>query len=325
MALAANGPYFCGLLVTACSIAEHARRDVALRFNVLDGGIADADWAFFRRRIAELHPHVSFNPIPVDERLFAEYPVWNGNRMAYARLMLPTALPDVDWIVYCDVDFLWFRDVAELWALRDDALAFIGVQDLDLATRTSEKEWFEARGYPFDMDDYFCSGLCFMNLEAFRAEGLVAKIKDVLDTHKDVQFPDQAALNIVTWGRRKLVDGRWQCFTQRLTQADLNAGVVVHHAGEIPWKKTMGGKGVQFLSDSMLLWHRANARYRGISTWQSLRMHFSASWIVGHRLATLVFRLPFVKLPLKWLLETIRHPGVWGNMDMRARRLREAE
>jgi len=38
IALAANAPYFCGMVVTACSIAKSARADCRLVFNILDGG-----------------------------------------------------------------------------------------------------------------------------------------------------------------------------------------------------------------------------------------------------------------------------------------------
>lgn len=319
VALAADDGYFCGLFVTACSIAESANPDIALTFTILDGGITTAHWDMLRQRVCELHPKCDFRRLPVDEQLFAEYPAWHGNKMAYARLMLPTALPEVDWIVYCDVDFLWLRDIGELWAERDDSLAFIGVQDLHLGTRLSEKAWFEARGYPFDLDNYFCSGLCFMNLRAFREEGLVGRIKDVLDKHKDIQFPDQAALNIVTWGRRKLVDGRWQRFSERLTREDLKAGVVIHHAGDVPWKKRKGGRGIDFISDAKLLWHRANARYLGITAWQSLRKTFSPMEILRKRLAVYLFRMPGI-LPLaKAVLGLLKHPGVYTCIEMRVR------
>lgn len=321
IALAADDGYFSGLFVTACSIAESACRNVPIIFNILDGGITSEHWALLERRVRELHADADFRRLPVDEQLFADYPAWNGNKMAYARLMLPTALPEVDWIVYCDVDFLWMRDIAELWAERDDSLAFIGVQDLHLPTRLSEKAWFEARGYPFDLDNYFCSGLCFMNLKAFREEGLVGRIKEVLDKHKDIQFPDQAALNIVTWGRRKLVDGRWQRFTERLTREDLEAGVVIHHAGDVPWKKRKGGRGIEFISDARLLWHRANARYLGVTTWRSLRRVFSAMEIVRKRLMVYLFRLPGTLQLTRWLLKFLKHPGIFTCIEMRVRRI----
>lgn len=319
IALAANGPYFCGMLVTACSIAKSARKECRLSFNILDGGLADEQKAFMERRVGDFHSDSTFRYLPVNDELFKDYPAWHGNKMAYARLMLPTALPDVDWIVYCDVDFLWLRDIGELWDERDDSLAFIGVQDLSEVTRRSEKKWFEDRGYPFDMDNYFCSGLCFMNLKAFREEKLVDQIMKVLDQHKDIQFPDQAALNIVTWGRRKLVDGRWQRFIANLTRDDVSAGVVIHHAGNLPWKPL--GRKIHLLCDATILWHRMNAEIYGLSTWRSLRRWMSASHIIWHRGLYAMLQVPGVKCLARSVCRWSGYLGVWTGLERTSRRL----
>ena len=232
IALAADAGYFCGLFVTACSIAKYASKDVVLRFNILDGGIGDEDWALLKSKVGEFHKEVEFRQLLVDDAMFADYPAWHGNKMAYARLMLPEVLPEVDWCVYCDVDFLWMRDIAELWKERDDKYAFIGTKDGADWTLKREQVWFEKHGYPFDSEKYFCSGLCFFNLKAFREQGLVGKIAEILRLHSDIQYPDQAALNIVTFGRTKIVDKSWQQFHQGIVPAMVDEGVVA----EAAWK-----------------------------------------------------------------------------------------
>ena len=67
IALAADGGYFCGLLVTACSIAKYADKSVALRFHILDGGISESDWHFLVEIVTRYHKGSSFNKILVDE------------------------------------------------------------------------------------------------------------------------------------------------------------------------------------------------------------------------------------------------------------------
>ena len=315
--LAADQGYFCGLLATAGSMAMHARRDVELRYNILDGGICEADWAYFHERICHFHPKSSFNRIPVDEKMFEKYPAWNGNRMAYARLLLPETLSDVDWLIYCDVDFTWMRDVSELWDERADGIALVGTKDGAEWTLDREEKWFAKYGYPFDREKYFCSGLCFMNLAEFRKHGLVAKCHEVM-SHEDIQYPDQAALNVATWGRTKLVPQIWQRFTEVVTQAELDAGVVIHHAGEVPWKKMEGV--ISMLSDTRLIWHRMNAKIRGISTWESLRTYFSPGEILYHRALVWLVRCPGIRHLVKYTLVAVRHPGVWKMLDIRSRK-----
>lgn len=317
IALAADSGYFCGLFVTACSIAKYASRDVELRFNILDGGIGDDDWRLLREKAAELHPHVSFNVIKVEERLFDSYPAWHGNKMAYARLLLPEMLPDTAWCVYCDVDFSWCRDIAELWREREDRYSMLVTLDGVASTFDTEEKWFREKGLPFDRKTYFCSGLCFMNLNAFREQCLIDKIYDFLERYPDAHYPDQNALNAVTFGRTKLVSQCWQRFPLALSQDDLDCGVVIHHAGEVPWKRMTRR---QLLSDAMLVWHRLNAEFRGISVWQSLRTYFGVGQIVLHRFYSLAFRYQPTKGVLKLLISCIlRHPQVYANYVQIAR------
>ena len=312
IALAADGGYFCGLFVTACSIAKYAAKDVTLRFNILDGGIEERDWNLLVEKVGGLHAAVEFNRLTVNDEMFADYPDWHGNKMAYARLMLPDALPNVDWCIYCDVDFLWMKDIAELWAERDDKYALVGIRDGAQWTLDREKIWFEKNGYQFDPETYFCSGLCFFNLKAFREQGLVRKIEEILKRHSDIQYPDQAALNIVTFGKTKIVPKCWQQFHQDIVPTMVHEGVVIHYAGAIPWKPINVKMGV--LSDLTLLWHRMNANARGITLWQSLRMYFSVRHILWHRgLRNALYALNRTHClgPLRWLLVKAGHKGVW--------------
>lgn len=312
IALASDSGYFCGLFVTAYSIAKYANKDVVLRFNILDGGIGNEDWALLKSKVGELHKEVEFRKLPVDDAMFADYPAWHGNKMAYARLMLPEVLPEVDWCVYCDVDFLWMRDIAELWKERDDKYAFIGTKDGADWTLKREQAWFEKHGYPFDPEKYFCSGLCFFNLKAFREQGLIRKIEAILKAHSDIQYPDQAALNIATFGQTKIVPKCWQQFHQDVTPQMVQDGCVIHYAGAIPWKVPKGA--ASLLRDLDLLWHQMNAEARGITVWQSLRKYMSAGNIVYYRgLRNLLYWLNRIHCLgwLKWLLCKTSHKGVW--------------
>lgn len=319
IALAANQGYFGGLFVTACSIAASASEDVELRYNILDGGICAKNHDYLEERVRSLHAKSSFRWIPVDEELFAKYPAWHGNKMAYARLILPEALPDVDWIVYCDVDFLWLRDIAELWRERGEGLALIGTADGAKDTLDHEEAWFAQNGYPFDREKYFCSGLCFVSLKMFREKNLIGKCQEVM-SRPGIVFPDQAALNVATWGMTKIVRRDvWQRFTYELTQAEIDRGVVIHYAGEIPWKKLERNR---MIGGSFLLWHQMNARYRGVSTWQSLRMFYSPWQIVSHRLPYYFWRLPGMIGVLKIVCKALhKSPSVWRMKEARTRML----
>lgn len=312
IALAADNGYFGGLLVTACSIAKYADNSVKLRFNILDGGIDNSNWNLLERKVSVFHSYSEIRRILVNDELFQNYPLWHGNRMAYARLILPDALACVDWCIYCDVDFLWMKDIAELWAERENRYTLIGTKDGAQWTLDREKVWFEGNGYQFNPNTYFCSGLCVFNLKAFREQNLINKVEEILKKHPDIQYPDQAALNIVTFGQTKIVSKCWQQFHQDVTAEMVKEGVVIHYAGAIPWKPINIKIGL--MSDLMLLWHRMNAEIRGITLWQSLRMYFGVGHILWHRgLRDVLYTLNRIHCiaPFRFVLSATGHYGTW--------------
>lgn len=316
IALAADGGYFAGLFVTACSIAAYARSNVRLSFNILDGGISERDWQRLKIKVVELHRNSAFNQIVVDESLFINYPTWNGNRMAYARLLLPDALPDKDWVLYCDCDFLWMRDVTDLWNERDSHFDLISTPDLTPWAMQLERRWFEKNGFAFDENKYFCSGLCLFNLAKFREEALIRKCCEIMRI-PGINFPDQAALNIVTWGKTKLLRKTdWQCFTHELTQENLKRGTVIHYAGELPWKFV---RRIQVLSDTMLLWHKFYAMVNEISMMDSLKCYFGFWPIVWHRGLFVAFNITSFRFLAKGLLTLLGYNGAYKIFASRAR------
>ena len=326
IALAADGGYFDQLFVTATSMAAYCRTDDAeLRFNILDGGIREDDWAYLVEKVNSLHEKSSFNRIPVDQALFGKFPTWNGNRMAYARLLLPEVLKDVDWVLYSDCDFLWLRDVTELWKERDNAFAVLAVRDAG-SWESKERTWFSKNGFDINgrgrplsqegstHENYFCSGMCLFNLKRFREEKIIEKTASILEQHQDVPFVDQTALNVTCAGAVKLVDEKWMRFTHFLTPETHALPSVIHHAGEVPWRFV---RRTQPLSDTMLLWHRFNAKVRDISLWCSLRRYFSPAQIVAHRLIALCSRCALTRAFVLLLCKSTRHMGAFYFFKLR--------
>ncbi len=318
IALAADGRYFDQLLVTATSMATYARKDAMLSFNILDGGITSDDWQYFLEKVQQCHPACKFNRIFVDENRFAAYPKWNGNRMAYARLLLPDVLQDVDWILYSDCDFLWLRDVVDLWQERDESSFVVAVRD-EGSWNKMERVWFEQNGYDVDGNHYFCSGMCLFNLKKIRSEKLLPKVSEILSTHPDIPYVDQTALNIACAGSVKLVSQKWMCFTHELTEELHSARAVIHHAGEVPWKFV---RRLQQLSDTMLMWHDFNAKIRGITRWQSLRKRFSIRQIVWHRMLALSMRFILIRVFVKGGCYLLKKSGAYRYLVLGSRKFK---
>lgn len=252
IALPSDENYIKGLTATAGSIAYHASKNVILAIHVLDGGIKDDTFEIFAKKIQRLHPHVEFSRIKVNESLFANFPIWAGNRMTYARLMLAEALPNVDYIIYSDTDYLWLADIADLWKQRDKNVIFISTVDQS-GTIGKEYNWAKSKGLSLNPNKYFCAGLSFYNLHLFRKENIISQVADFLKRYPDVLFADQTAMNHLLFGRVKLVDERWQTLSMCLTPEKIQEPVAIHYAGDIPW--TRGKFWTWTLSDAILLWY----------------------------------------------------------------------
>ncbi|MBQ4439932.1 MAG: glycosyltransferase [Kiritimatiellae bacterium] len=105
---------------------------------------------------------------------------WNGSFMPYLRLFLPGLLPDVDTVVYSDVDTIWNRDVLELGALADPSVSAQWVHDFESVARSP---------------GYGCAGVCILNLRKLRERGFVGEVRRYFAQNPNPRFPDQDALN----------------------------------------------------------------------------------------------------------------------------------
>lgn len=250
VAMASDAGYAVGMYVTAASIALYASEDVCLSFTFLDGGIPDVEFNSFIKNLMRCHPSVSYRRIKVDESVYDEFPSWRGNKMAYARFMLINELRDIDFVIYCDVDFLWMKDIAELWKMRDENVVLQAVRDPGVTT-TKEPQWFRDHGYEFNAQTYLCSGFLFMNLKMLREENFEEKAFALIRKHPDFLFADQESFVILLGERTRFLDDSWMRFSKFLESKDFDRPLVCHFVNDIPWKQVgMSDK----LRDATLAW-----------------------------------------------------------------------
>lgn len=234
IAMPSDQNYFPGLLVTAYSLAKHAKKDAALSFNILDGGITDDSFSLLRESVYKVHENSSFRRFKINEQDFSAFPDWKGNKMTYVRYLLPTFLKDFPFVIYADSDCLWLADVAEIWNRRDKDVILQGVYD-SYGEKT-ERPWFESRGLQFSKSKYFCNGLLLINLEQFRAEHIIERCTEFIRNHPDIQYADQSAFNHIIGSRVKLLPSSFNLFTRDIFQNTVCGPVVLHYANDLPWK-----------------------------------------------------------------------------------------
>jgi len=291
--LASNESYFVGLLVTAASMARHAREEVLLSFNILDGGLSECSKKELLDAVLKTHARSQICFLTLDLSQFKGLPLLAGSLMAYARLLLPRLLPEAEFALYCDVDFLWHADVTDLWLKRDRCCALQSTLETFGLTLEKERKWADAHNVKYPHGGYFCSGLCMLNLKMFRDLQLDGLVLDFLSRHQDVVFHDQSALNFaLSMGDVPvgMLSRQWQVFTHEVTTDDVRGDYALHFAGNTPWAP------VKVITDAEILWFRELAGIRGTSTWKALRtIHGALHILLGRVMFLLMTRMGLVR------------------------------
>ena len=122
------------------------------------------------------------------------------------RVLLPELLPDVDRVLYVDVDTLAVDALAPLWD-TDLADAYLGAVTNVFMPHHRHRP--ETLGLP-GRDVYFNSGVLLLNLHEMRRDDCTARLLSIArDRGAALEWPDQDALNLVLGERRVALHPRW--------------------------------------------------------------------------------------------------------------------
>lgn len=130
---------------------------------------------------------------------------------AWYRVRLPELLPDVSRVLYIDADALVTASLRKLWNtdLRGSPLGAITQYLYPAMIPRIETDL----GLP-DVSSYFNSGVLLFDLDRWRAEGIKDQIAQYARTHlRQMEWPDQDALNGVLHARRHRLHPRWNAMT----------------------------------------------------------------------------------------------------------------
>lgn len=233
IAYATDDGYLIPTLV-AISSALHWAGDNSscLIFHILDVDMSDQKWRMFEDKLrCNFGNGFGIVRHTINSEMFAGFRQWHGSLAAYARLLLPDLLPDVDWCLYCDGDTLFTGDPLLLKNYFGGKYALIGHRDNDSHLQA---KWFPAHGYSFNVDEYVCSGFLLMNLGRFRTDNLSNKCFEFISKHSDVLFPDQDALNVVCGGNILQLRDNWGQFGYKYGR--ITEPGCIHYGSQQPWK-----------------------------------------------------------------------------------------
>lgn len=298
--LAANAKYFPGMFTTAASIAMHASKGYRLSFNLLETDVSDTDYDELVVCVSRIYPESEFHRFNVEKYDFKSLQTWHGNRLAYARFLIGELRPDLEYVIYSDVDMLWLADVAELWGKRDAQKVMLAVNDNHILD-VGEGDNYKRHGLILDTEKYFCSGMLLINLRRYRELDVTAKCVEFLEKNKDYVCPDQTALNQLIGNEVRLIERSWMTFTFDLKKLTCSRPIVLHYANELPWIRDGAA---DLLTDTVLIWYDVYARALGVSRFAALRRLLPHKRLIVSRVLYVLCasRLPSFLMHVLWYL-----------------------
>jgi len=258
IALTSDETYSPGLLCAVLSILSFTRAGctTGTTFHILDGGLKDETWGTLERKTSAFGENIRLLRHPLSRDLFTGLPLqWDGlpshydGAMAYARLLLPSLIPE-DQVIFVDTDMLFFCDMQEIWdeplgdhliaACQDSNVMYLANDSLTELSEQERNLW------------YFSAGLMKVNLDLWRKEDVQHRTFQLLREYgPQCTWADQTALNACLKGRVKYLDRRWNRFSMKeffladFTGGDVNIHYIAHPK---PWVK------YEFKNLSYLIW-----------------------------------------------------------------------
>ena len=246
VALALDGNLKDELTVVVEAMASNCSRPLHLWILCRDHGPEDF------ARIARLFPEVGTTWLPCDA---VDYGPILGmlNHITVStmdRLLLPELLPELDRIVYHDLDALPLGDVAQLygWDLHGNPLAarsaiathvLSGFSNVGRSAKRFREDPTVAyellqRMYARHEYDYrsFNAGILVLDLSRMRADGFCREFIPFVERYG---MNDQEVLNCYAGPHRAVLPPRWNAIP---TQEPVTDPLVIHWAGPLkPWKR----------------------------------------------------------------------------------------
>lgn len=207
------------------SLVENAAPQTTYDICVLSDGIVPESRQKIQQMVAKANNRHTVRFIDVTNTITQDVAVCDDwPKVAWARVFLAKLLPEIDRVLYLDIDTLVCDDLTSLFTL-DMGDAALGVV---LEYESHEGSHFNERLHiPLNCIGYFNSGVLLMNLKAFRKDNLVEHVMNYAGQYKDaLKCPDQDALNGALCDRLIQLHPRWNWqdgLTRRIIKANPNA------------------------------------------------------------------------------------------------------
>ena len=123
----------------------------------------------------------------------------------YYRLSLPSKLPDIDKIIYTDIDSINLEDLSETYNIKlEDKMYFGALLDYKFMFREYQK-------FGIKTNKYVNSGFLLINLKAIRNDGIENKLREFISKHH-LPSHDQTVINVVCYNNIQILSYKYSLF-----------------------------------------------------------------------------------------------------------------
>lgn len=151
--------------------------------------------------------NVELRFLEIDLEILKDCPVDNkihySNIMMYARILLPSMLPNLDKVIYLDCDLVVCKDLKSLWETDVNDVAVAMAPDL----------WFQDKATLSRLgmnNNYLNSGVIVMNLDYWRKHDVQNRLLSyIIDKGNELIYNDQDALNAILQYERRQLSARY--------------------------------------------------------------------------------------------------------------------
>jgi len=206
-------------------------------FYVLTNDITDLN----KRKLLSLnekYKNFEIKFINVDKSLFKNLKITIDyiSIETYFRYILADLLPQLDKILYLDVDLVVNGDLEKLWNTDISNYYCASVEDINFLTHQ-----YKPQIYLDNDDKYINAGVILFNLDKMRNDNISEKLLENNEKYKDIiKYQDQDIINITLRKSIKILDVIYN-FTSRAKKQypeKTKQAVIIHYVGpNKPWKK----------------------------------------------------------------------------------------
>lgn len=240
---AINNTYAKYMATTMASILDHLAKERSIYFHVITSDLSSEN----KRRIENLqhiHPF-SIEYIPANIQQAKLIPP-NKNHHVSAetnfRLEIASLKPELDKILFLDVDLVCNTDISQYWDLDISEYCAACVPDAP-NYKNSNQEFQQKTG----LKEYYNTGVCLMNLDKCRKNNIEDRIKQAIQQYGPfLRFPDQDLLNIAFQDHVLPLPHSWNVmvlaidwfYPANIIKEVQQNPLILHWAGtEKPWQK----------------------------------------------------------------------------------------